>query len=526
MADPPLADRTVLPSPPLVSLNARGQIGKPPPVLLTSFVGREREVKQAAVLLRRGDVRLVTLTGPGGVGKTRIALKIAKDVAAVFRDGVAFVSLAAITDPDLVAPVVAQALSIHQAGDRPLVEHLASVLRERHLLLLLDNFEQIVDAAALVTNILAACPSLTVLVTSRTTLRVSGEHVFPVSPLALPDPEEGATAEVVGRAEAVRLFLTRAAAVRPGLALTDENASLVADICRRLDGLPLAVELAAARSNVLPPVALLARLGQRLPLLTGGPRDAPARLRTMRDAIAWSHGLLSPEEQVLFGRLAVFTGGFTMEAAQAVAGDAVQVLDGVSSLVSASLLRQEEGLDGEPRFAMLETIREYGLERLEAQGDAEAAHRAHATWFLRLAEQAEPHIPGPHQAAWGDLLEVDLPNLRAGLEWLEEAGDTERLVRLAGSLIWFWYMRDRLDEGRAWLGRALSMSTGVPNTARAKVLVGMAFLAYHQGNVDQAVLLGEEGLVVSRASDHAPGIALSLYLLGLTAEDAGRYDEA
>ncbi len=492
------------------------------PVAFTPLVGREREVGTVDGLLMREDIRLVTLTGPGGVGKTRLALRVAEEVAAVFGDGVAFVPLAAVTDPDLVLPGVAQALGVDQAGDRPLGEQLASVLRERHLLLLLDNFEQIVDAAPLVTDLLAACSKLKMLVTSRVMLRISGEHVFPVSPLALPDPGEGVTAERVGRAEAVQLFLARAAAVRPGFALTDENAPMVANICRRLDGLPLAVELAAARSNVLPPAALLARLGQRLPTLTGGPRDAPARLRTMRDAIAWSHGLLSPEERILFGRLAVFAGGFTLEAAQAVAGSGGEVLDGVSSLVCASLLRQEGGPDAEPRFTMLETIREYALERLEVSGESEAARQTHATYYLAVAERLAAELYGPDQGRYLEALEREHDNFRAALAWSFEQEDPLG-PKLAVALGWFWRLHGHLREGRLWLERAVLDPGGLEPAALARATEWLGGFEEELGEATRVRALYERSLTISREIRDCAGMASAIYVLGLLAFNQGDY---
>ena len=361
MADPTPADRSQPQPVSPASGEFRDRLGAPVPAPLTSFVGREGEIAQVRDLLHRPDVRLITLTGPGGVGKTRLALRVAGELESGFADGAAFVDLTPLTDPALVAPTVAQAFGIRETGDRPIAERLADVLRDRDLLLVLDNFEQVADAAPLVGRLLAACPHLTVLVTSRAPLRLSAERVVAVPPLALPAPDRSIADQAA--TEAVRLFVARAQAARADFALTEENASDVAEVCRRLDGLPLAIELAAARVPHLPPSALLRRLDARLPLLTGGARDLPDRQRTMRDAITWSHDLLTPEEQVLFRRLAVFVGGGTLEAAEAVAGApgerALAVLDGVASLVAKSLLRQEDGPDGEPRYRMLETVREF-----------------------------------------------------------------------------------------------------------------------------------------------------------------------
>ena len=490
------------------------------PAQLTSFVGRERELESVKTLLE--GHRLVTLTGVGGCGKTRLALEAAAALPGEERvaDGVCFVPLASVTQPSLVAPAVAGALGVKEAAGRSLVEALTAYLRDRRLLLVLDNFEQVAAAASLVTEVLAAAPQLIVLVTSRMALRCSGEHEYPVAPLAVPDPS--APAEGLAGYEAVRLFVERARAVQPDFEATGAAAQAVAEICRRLDGLPLAIELAAARVRLLGPQALLARLGRRLALLTAGPRDLPARQQTLRATLEWSHALLTAGEQVLFARLAVFAGGCTLEAAEAVCnadGDLpIDVLDGVESLVAKSLLR-EVGAGGEPRVGMLETVHEYAGERLAASGAAGALRRRHARYFLGLAEQAEPHLGGGDQAAWLKRLQADHDNLRAALGW-SLAGEPEVGLRLAGALWRFWEICGYFTEGRGWLEQALAGSGGAP-ALRAKALTGASTMAFCQGDYQQATALHGQALLLFRRLGDARGVAFSLNNLGVQALHQG-----
>ena len=508
--------------PPLRSLETRPHNL---PTQATPFLGREREVAEVVSLLRSSDARLVTLTGPGGTGKTRLALQVAAELLDAFPDGVFFVPLAALRDPELVPSAIASALGLRdQAGQTP-----AQVVREtlagKRLLLVLDNVEQVAASAPFVGELLAAAPDLEVLATSRLPLRLRAEHEYPVTPLALP-PASGTPPEQLLQYEAVRLFVERAQAVRAGFTLTPDIAPAVAEITRRLDGLPLAIELAAARVRLLPPAALLARLEKRLPLLTGGPRDAPARQQTLRDAIAWSYDLLAADEQVLFRRLSIFAGGFSLEAAEAVAnpGAELDVLDGLDRLSEHSLLRPGAETDGEPRFAMLETIREYGLEQLAQSGEAEATRRAHTEFFLALVEEAEPKLTSPEQLVWLERLETEHDNLLAALSWAV-ISDAQVTLRLVWGLAWFWYFRGYLREGRAWLERALAAS-GDPGPLHAGAFAAAGRLARHLGDYGGAIALLERSLELARSFQDRRAEALALHelgaLAGLAEGDAAR----
>ena len=497
------------------------------PVQLTPFIGREREVTAVRERLLDPQRHLLTLTGPGGTGKTRLALQVAAEVIEAFPDGVFFVNLAPITDPTLVLPTIAQTLGVVDAGGSPLHETLAEVLREKQLLLVLDNFEQVLDAAVVVSAVLAACPRLRALATSRAALHVRGEREVPVPPLAVPDPRSLPPLPALPQYEAVRLFIARAQDVKPDFAVTNENARAVAEICARLDGLPLAIELAAARIRLLPPQALLARLSRRLALLTGGARDLPDRQQTLRAAIDWSYHLLTPTEQTLFARLAVFVGGGTLDAIEAICNTdgTLDVLEGVESLVAKNLLRPEDGTAGEPRFGMLETIHEYARERLEESGAAEEL-RWHAAYYLSLAEMVEPQLVGPEQGRWMARLEAEHGNLRAVLSWSRATDATETGLRLAGALWRFWWVRGYLNEGRAWLEDLLARSGEVATAMRAKALRGAGVLAWVQGNYGRATALFEEALALHRDLGDRRGIATALGNLGAVARYQGDYRRA
>ncbi|HEV2106963.1 MAG TPA: LuxR C-terminal-related transcriptional regulator [Thermomicrobiales bacterium] len=498
------------------------------PLALTPLVGREREVATAAALLARDDVRLVVLVGPGGVGKTRLALRIAEQLKGRFADGVWWVPLSAITDPVHVIPAIARALGRWEGHQRPAAERLEELLHDWNALLVLDNFEQVLEAAPHVVNLLTACPKLTILVTSRAVLRVAGERDVAVSPLSLPDEDTkdgGGLGTGLMTSEAVRLFVQRAEAADAEFELTKANAPDIAAICRRVDGLPLAIELAASRVAHLSPHALLTRLEQRLPMLTGGPRDAPDRLRTMRDAIVWSHDLLSERERQLFRRLAVFVGGCTLEAAEAVAGEesnrGISTLDCIASLVDQSLLRQTVGPDGEPRFRMLETIREFGLERLGESGDEDAVRHRHHAWCLALAKAASEGFARQETVSWGHRLEAEQANLRAALEWLAARGAVADLLELTNALDPVWWYLGHSREGARWLGWGLARSDGVPAPLVARATLAAARLAAERCDHVEATRLAMQSVDQARAAGEKVALAKALSLLGQIAQLAG-----
>jgi predicted ATPase/DNA-binding winged helix-turn-helix (wHTH) protein len=484
------------------------------PIPRTSLIGREQQMAEAIELLLREDVRLLTLSGPGGAGKTRLALAVADAIASRFTAGVQFVSLSSITNPDLVATALAGALKLQQVANRTIPQLIGDQLENSGpFLLLLDNFEQVLPAATVVAETLDACPSLKILVTSRSCLRIYGEQEFHVKPLE--------------QNSAIELFVQRAAAVWPDFAITSENAPTVQEICSRLDGLPLAIELAAARTKVLSPGAILDRLQSRLQLLTGGALDLPERQQTLRKAIDWSHGLLNEAEQRLFRRLSAFVGGCTLEAAEAVCNTrrdlGVDLFEGLASLVDKNLIQRMDRTQNEPRFAMLETIREYALECLIASEEQSATRRAHAAYCLILAEEGNPELNPAERALWLSQCDAEIDNFRLALDWLFQTQNVDWAMRLGVALFRFWDMRENFTEGRARLETLLNMAGSGRASERARIALLIGALASAQGDYPAGEHFLQQSHSLYEELGDQSGVAASLNALAVAARDRGDY---
>ncbi|MBZ0282349.1 MAG: LuxR C-terminal-related transcriptional regulator [Anaerolineae bacterium] len=536
------------------------------PVETTHFIGRENELNVIKHLLN--TVHLLTLVGPPGTGKTRLGLQTAWDLVDTFRDGVYFISLAPITDPDMVTNNIAGCIGVKAVPDEPIIETTKRFLRERHMLLVLDNFEHLLAAAPQIGELLAAAPDLKVLATSREPLHLYGEQEYAVPPLALPDMEH-LSPEALLTCESVALFMQQARAVRADFELTSENAHDVAQICIRLEGLPLAIELAAARSKLLTPSALLARLNSRLDTLTGGAHNLPPRQRTLRQTIGWSYELLTDEEKKLFARLAVFRGGRSLEAVEAVCepGLNIDALEGIESLLNKSLLFQQAGRDGEPRFFMLETLHEYAGEQLEASGEAEMMRRRHAEYYVDYAEHAEPEFRQAGFSHWMSCVDAESGNMCGALEWAFSGGDVILGLRLVASLRDYWIMSSGFTDGKMWTQRALTNCQTVPPDLHVRVLTTAGMIHFYLSNRDlqkqllqkavqiarartnplnlawaltflgsasigvpteyeEGVAVTEEGLEIFRQIGHKPGMAQALNIIGEIARTYGNYERA
>jgi predicted ATPase/class 3 adenylate cyclase len=485
------------------------------PLQLTSFIGRDRELAAVKDLLEGN--RLLTLSGPGGTGKTRLALQVAAQTLNDYRDGAFFADLSSLTDPALVPSAIANALGVQEVPGRPILQDVQEYLSPKELLLTIDNFEQVAEAGSVVEALLTAAPGLKVLVTSRIVLLLQGEQEYAVPPLDPPNEDDVPDLESLLGLDAVRLFLDRARAVNPRFEITEGNAAVVAAITARLDGLPLAIELAATRTKVLSPEQILSRLQERLSILTSGPKTLPQRQRTLRDTIAWSHDLLDGPEARLFARFSVFTGGWTIEAAEAVCDPmelGLDLLDGLTSLVDQSLVRRSESDGGQVRFSMLETIREFGQEQLQASGEFDRLRRSHGEYFLHLALEAGPHLTGGDQVEWLDRCDRDHPNIRAGLQWAIDTGEAEKAQQAAGALWRFWQQRGHLAEGREWFKVILDLPSGQQATsARAKALIGAGGMAWWQKDREAAGTCYEEAVAIERELGDPACLAEALYNL-------------
>ncbi len=460
-------------------------VTNPLPHTLTSLVARTVEIEAIARSLRDPTIRMLTLTGPGGVGKTRLAIAVAEQVADAFQDGIVYVDLAPVRDPSLVLRTIAARFSLRELGSGILPDRLVSAIAERHLLLVIDNFEQVVIAARDIQMLLELCPALVLLVTSRIRLRISGEHEFPVAPLPLSESSDPS------QSGAVQLFIERARTVSPGYSPSPDTVPVLVEIVRRVDGLPLAIELAAARIKTLPPAALLDRMERRLPLLSGGWRDLPLRQQTMRDTIGWSYDLLDTPEQALFRRLGIFVGGFTLDAVEAISKDmdpTLDVIDGITALIEHSLLQHVSESDGHPRYKMLETVSEYARDRLDAAQETDTVCRHHAEFYLALAEAGETGIVGPHQTDWLYRLDHEKDNIRTALHWALQHEEIDTATRLTAALWLFWRRRGYLSEGRTQIDQILALPPGSGSVAaRCSVRTGAGVLAMYQGDYELAI---------------------------------------
>lgn len=503
------------------------------PTAFTPLVGRNKEVADICTLLKNPEVHLVTLLGTGGIGKTRLSYQVAREVQTYFTDGVCFVHLASVNEPDLVIPTIAQELGIQEIG-QPIFQQIKAALHNKHFLLLLDNFEQVVTTAPLIEELLANCPRLKILVTSREVLHIDAEHVFSVPPLGIPDLNQLSEDEMITQYPAIALFLQRAQAVLPTFQLTKTNARTIAEICVRMDGLPLAIELAAARIKLLPPQDLLERLSQPLKILVSASRTLPLRHQTLRNALQWSYDLLDEWEQRLFRQLSVFAGPWTLEAVEAVEQALktdesihISVLDAVASLLDKSLITLRKQGGQEPRMQLLLTLREYAMELLRESNEAEITQRAHAMYFLTFAEEADPHLKDPEQTTWLDKLELERENIRAALAWLIMHGETEPTLRFCGSLLRFWYLRGYWSEGRRWLEGALEQQQpGNATATRAKALYCAGILAYYQDDYATARTLLEECVHIYRQLGIEREYAHALGDLGVIVHTQGDHVKA
>ena len=503
------------------------------PANFTSFIGREKDIAAIEDMLLRQELRLLTLAGSGGIGKTRLALQIATHMRSSFSDGVCFVGLVSTFDPTLIPSVIAETLNIQQIDSLSIFEQIKVFLHDKTFLLILDNFEQLVSAAPLIEELLAACPALKVLVTSRIVLRLRAEYEYQVLPLTLPNLESSPSETGIGQSTAVTLFVQRARMVNPNFQLTQTNARAIAEICMQLDGLPLAIELAAARSRLLPPQALLSRLSKRFEVLTGGAVTLPQHQQTLHNTLKWSYDLLDANEQQLFRRLAVFERGWTLEAAETLGNtnregqNDTSILDILGSLIDKSLLRQIELEGTEPRFLMLMTVREYGLECLRESGEEDLIRLAHANYYLALVEEAEPHLKDAQQLQWLRKLDRDQENLRAALSWLIAHEKGEMALRFCAALWWFWQMRGYWSEGRRWLKTVLSLpEAGERTVLRAKVLSATGGLAADQGDLQEARLFLNESVTLCQELNDDYGLVRPLSTMGLVMVIQGEHAEA